>query len=246
MKQQKSIKNIKYEPTWGTDARKIPLQSHLPDIGPRSSPSLRGRTPRTNRFPVDFTLSGAVGARKFPLHQETNKYLHKYIYIHIYFTMSAMSSHGSWVMMLKYTFFSKKSHSPPGIPWTETSNSSRRATSWSDDIRWVAKPHANASRPQDARTASQCENTPKTGCQPSNSDTSPRNMGEYSWRIKCTPESAELWWYGHFLKSSELRNAIHQPELDQKKCVWDSKLVGVFTPPKLHIDSYSHSDHHPK
>ena len=84
MKQQKSIKNIKYEPTWGTDARKIPLQSHLPDIGPRSSPSLRGRTPRTNRFPVDFTLSGAVGARKFPLHQETNKYLHKYIYIYIY------------------------------------------------------------------------------------------------------------------------------------------------------------------
>ena len=189
------------------------------------------------RGPIDFLwtshfLEPLVRENFLCTKKQINIYINIYIYIHIYFTMSAMSSHGSWVMMLKHTFFSKKSHSPPGIPWTETSNSSRRATSWSDDIRWVAKPHANASRPQDARTASQCENTPKTGCQPSNSDTSPRNMGEYSWRIKCTPESAELWWYGHFLKSSELRNAIHQPELDQKKCVWDSKLVGVFTPPK--------------
>ena len=77
----KKYQTVRYEPTWGTDARKIPLQSHLPDIGPRSSPTLRGRTPRTNRFPVDFTLSGAVGARKFPLHQETNN---SYIYIYIY------------------------------------------------------------------------------------------------------------------------------------------------------------------
>jgi hypothetical protein len=76
----KKYQTVRYEPTWGTDARKIPLQSHLPDIGPRSSPTLRGRTPRTNRFPVDFTLSGAVGARKFPLHQETNKYLYTYLF----------------------------------------------------------------------------------------------------------------------------------------------------------------------